>query len=77
REDGGWGIVTVPVSCALVLVAEVSLGGDYPDFVTRVAGFLDDLAAPVGVAVALACTAAAGAFAWGLLRDVPVRPKAG
>lgn len=75
RHEGGWGLVTVPVSVVLVMASEASLDGSYPGFVVEVAGFLEDVATPVGVALSVGCLAVVGALTWGLLRDIPLRPK--
>jgi hypothetical protein len=75
RAEGGWGLVSIPLTIVLVAASEAALDGQYPGFVTRVAGFLDDLATPVGVAVWAACLAAITGVTWGLLRDIPIRPK--
>jgi len=76
RHDGGWGLVTVPLSVLVVMVSEASLDGSYPGFVVEVAGFLEDIATPVGVALSAAGLVAVAGLTWGLLRDIPVRPKA-
>jgi hypothetical protein len=75
RHDGGWGLVTVPVSALVVTVSEASLDGTYPGFVVEVAGFLEDIATPVAVALSAAGIAVVAGLTWALLRDIPVRPR--
>ena len=75
RNDGEWSFISIPVTIVVVAASEAAIDGAYPEVITRVVGFLDDVAAPVGVAVWAACLAAAVAMTWGLLRDVPIKPK--
>jgi hypothetical protein len=72
RDDGGWGLLMIPLAVVLVSAVSLVLDLGFLPFVGRVLRPAD-VGPAVAMAVCAACFLVGAAAVWALLRDMPIK----
>lgn len=75
RDEGAWGLLTIPLSLVPLAAMEISLGGQLPSFVHEALDFLSDPSVVAAIAISTVALVTLAAGTWALLRDIPIPAK--